>query len=100
MLTIVIRIFYSCNVFNAQWLSLKDYSLVFYELLLVNLIDNIQTTKGKLRTTIKDTWTKPSWGGIRGGKWGWLAWLGVVVVNGDNCTSTTIKKKFTILESD
>ena len=24
-------------------------------------------------TTIKDTWTKPRWGGSKGGKWGWLA---------------------------
>ena len=25
-------------------------------------------------TTIKDTWTKPRVGGIRGGSWGWLGW--------------------------
>ena len=25
-------------------------------------------------TTIKDTWTKPTGGGIRGGRWGWLGW--------------------------
>ena len=29
-------------------------------------------------TTIKDTWTKPKEGGSRGGRWGWLAWEGVV----------------------
>ena len=28
-------------------------------------------------TTIKDTWTKPRRGGIRGGKWGWLGWEGI-----------------------
>ena len=27
---------------------------------------------------IKDTWTKPKWGGIEGGRWGWLG-LGEVV---------------------
>ena len=25
-------------------------------------------------TSIKDTWTKPKWGRIKGGKWGWLGW--------------------------
>ena len=29
-------------------------------------------------TTIKDTWTKPEWGRIKGGKWGWLGWEGLV----------------------
>ena len=29
-------------------------------------------------TTIKDTWTKPKVGRIKGGKWGWLGWGGVV----------------------
>ena len=30
--------------------------------------------KGKVfsGTTIKDTWTKPRWGGNRGRRWGWL----------------------------
>ena len=27
---------------------------------------------------IKDTWTKPKGGRIKGGKWGWLGWEGVV----------------------
>ena len=27
-------------------------------------------------TTIKDTWTKPRRGGIRGGRWGWLRLVG------------------------
>ena len=27
---------------------------------------------------IKDTWTKPKGGRIKGGKWGWLLWGGVV----------------------
>ena len=36
-------------------------------------------------TTIKDTWTKPREGGIRGGRWGWLGWGGVAGVNADNC---------------
>ena len=30
----------------------------------------------------KNTWTKPKWGGIEGGKWGWPGWG----KNGDNCT--------------
>ena len=30
-------------------------------------------------TCIKDTWTKPKGGRIKGGKWGWLWWGGVVV---------------------
>ena len=25
-------------------------------------------------TCIKDTWTKPKRGRIKGGKWGWLGW--------------------------
>ena len=25
-------------------------------------------------TTIKDTWTKPKEGRIKGGQWGWLVW--------------------------
>ena len=29
-------------------------------------------------TTVKDTWTKPRGGGIRGGRWGWLGWGEVV----------------------
>ena len=29
-------------------------------------------------TSIKDTWTKPKGGRIKGGKWGWLGWWGVV----------------------
>ena len=38
-------------------------------------------------TTIKDTWTKPRWGGIREGRWGWLGHGGVVGEgNADNCT--------------
>ena len=31
-------------------------------------------------TTIKDTWAKPRWGGIRGGRWGQLGWSRVVGV--------------------
>ena len=34
-------------------------------------------------TSIKNTWTKPRWGGIRGGR---LEWGEVVGRNGDNCT--------------
>ena len=37
-------------------------------------------------TTIKDTWTKPNRGGIRGGRWGWLGWWGVVRGKWRNCT--------------
>ena len=39
--------------------------------------------EGFLGTTIKDTWTKPRWGGgVRGGRWGWLGGE----VNADKCT--------------
>ena len=31
-------------------------------------------------TCVKDTWTKPKGGGIKGGKWRWLGWGGVVKV--------------------
>ena len=44
-------------------------------------------------TTIKDMWTKPSWGGIRGGWWGWLGWGGVVGGQYRQCTWPTIKIK-------
>ena len=27
-------------------------------------------------TCVKDTWTKPKRGRIKGGKWGWLVWRG------------------------
>ena len=30
--------------------------------------------KGFSGTTVKDTWTKPRQGGIRGGRWRWLGW--------------------------
>ena len=30
--------------------------------------------EGFSRTCIKDTWTKPKVGRIKGGKWGWLGW--------------------------
>ena len=41
--------------------------------------------EGYSGTTIKDTWTKQRWSGIKGGMWQWLAgeWWGV---NADNCT--------------
>ena len=29
-------------------------------------------------TSIKDTWTKPKWGRVKAGKWGWLGWGEVV----------------------
>ena len=29
-------------------------------------------------TSIKDTWTKPKGGRIKGGDWGWLGWREVV----------------------
>ena len=36
---------------------------------------------------IKDTWIKPKWGRIKGGKWGELGLGGVMGArNGDNCT--------------
>ena len=34
--------------------------------------------EGFSETTIKDSWTKPSGGGIKGGRWGWLGWGEVV----------------------
>ena len=34
--------------------------------------------RGFSGTSIKDTWTKPKRGRIKGGKWGWLGWRGVV----------------------
>ena len=37
-------------------------------------------------TSIKDTWTKPQWGGIKVGKWGWLGWGVWWGGNGDNRT--------------
>ena len=37
-------------------------------------------------TLIKDTWTKPKEGRIKGGKWGWLGWRGVRGESGDNYT--------------
>ena len=36
--------------------------------------------EGFSATTIKDTWTKPRRGGIRGGRWGWLGLAGAVAV--------------------
>ena len=41
---------------------------------------------------IKDTWTKPKGVRIKGGKWKWLGWGERWGENGDNRTSTTIKK--------
>ena len=38
--------------------------------------------EGFTGTTIKDTWTKPRGGEIRGGWWGWLGYGG----SADNCT--------------
>ena len=43
--------------------------------------------KGFSGKSIKDTWTKPRRGGIKGERWGWLGWE----ENGDNCT--WMKKK-------
>ena len=37
-------------------------------------------------TTIKDTWTRPRRGVIRGGRWGWLGSGEWWRVNADNCT--------------
>ena len=42
--------------------------------------------KGQQGTCIKDTWTKPKRGRIKGGRWGWVGhgeWWGE---NGDNYT--------------
>ena len=38
------------------------------------------------RATIKDTWTKSKGGKIKGGKWEWVGWRGVMGETGDNCT--------------
>ena len=43
--------------------------------------------KGFSGTTIKDTWTEPSGGRIRGGRWGSLGWG----KKAENCTWTIIK---------
>ena len=32
--------------------------------------------EGHQGTCIKDTWTKPKRGSIKGGRWGWLGWGG------------------------
>ena len=85
--------FYSCNVFNAQWLSLKDYSLVFYELLLFNLIDKQTKNQGKTQNSYKGHMDKTKLGWNQRRKSGWVAWQGLVGVNGDSCTWKTIKKK-------
>ena len=57
-------------------------------------INKLTVTKGRSKgiiggkgegfsgTSIKDTWTKPKGGRIKGRKWGWLGWG----QNGDNCT--------------
>ena len=37
-------------------------------------------------TCMKDTWTKPKGGRIKGGKWGWLGGGELCGENGDNCT--------------
>ena len=37
-------------------------------------------------TCIKDTWTKPKRGRIKGGKWAWLGWGEWWEENGDNST--------------
>ena len=41
--------------------------------------------EGHQGTCIKDTWTEPMGGKIKGGRWGWLGWEGVGG-NGNNCT--------------
>ena len=33
---------------------------------------------GHQGTCIKDPWTKPKWGRIEGGRWGWVGWGKVV----------------------
>ena len=35
--------------------------------------------KGYQEYLIKDTWTKPKWDKIKGGKWGWMVLVGVIV---------------------
>ena len=47
-------------------------------------------------TTIKDTWTKPRWGGSRGGRWGWLGWWGVV---GGKCRQLYLNNNKIILKT-
>ena len=77
MLTIVIRIFYSCNVFNAQWLSLKDYSLVLYELLLFNLIDKHTNNQGKPQSSYKGHMDKTKLGWDQGREVGMAGLAGI-----------------------
>ena len=42
--------------------------------------------KGHQGTCIKDTWTKPKWGRIKGGRWGSLGRGKCWWENGENCT--------------
>ena len=37
-----------------------------------------KSRKGHQGTCIKDTWTKPKVGRIKGGRWGSLGWMGVM----------------------
>ena len=47
--------------------------------------------KGFSGTSVKDTWTKPKGGRMKGGKWRWLGWgEWWEAGNGGNCTRTTI----------
>ena len=41
------------NIFNAQRLSLKDYSVVFYKLLLFNLMDKHTNDQGNIENNQK-----------------------------------------------
>ena len=47
--------------------------------------------KGHQGTFIKGPWTITKGSRIECGRWGCVGWGEVVVANGDNCTSTTIK---------
>ena len=40
--------------------------------------DNREKGEGHQGTRIKDSWTKPKWGRMEGGRWGWLGWGGLV----------------------
>ena len=52
----------------------SNFPLLEYEL---DFVTCSKKGEGFSGTTIKDTWTKPRRGGIRGGKWGWLGWEGI-----------------------
>ena len=66
---------------------------MFYELLLFNLIDKHTNNQGKPQSSYKGHMDKIKLGWNQRRKSGWVAWQGLVGVNGDSCTWKKIKKK-------